>query len=53
VLSGKINALENCDHCKWGLTKLSDEVNVRFIALIKPFGRKQGRFRGGKAGQLT
>ena len=27
VLPGKINAMENCARCDWGLTTLSGEVN--------------------------
>ena len=34
VLPGKINAMENCARCEWGLTNLSSEINVRFIALL-------------------
>ena len=34
VLPGKINAMENCAHCNWGLTILPGEVNVRFIVLL-------------------
>ena len=32
VLPGMINAMENCARCDWGLTTLSGEVNLRFIA---------------------
>ena len=53
VLSGKINAMENCARCEWGLTTLSGEVNVRFIALLSLFDRTQGRVRGKKAGRMT
>ena len=49
VLPGKINAMENCARCDWGLTILSGEVNVRFIALLSLFDRTQGRVCGGKA----
>ena len=45
VLSGKINAMENCAHCNWGLTTLSGEVNVRVIVLFSLFDRTQGRVR--------
>jgi hypothetical protein len=31
VLPDKINAMENCARCDWGLTTLSGEVNVQFI----------------------
>jgi len=51
VLPGKINAMENCAHCHWGLTTLSVEVNVRFIVLLSLIDRTQGRVRGGKAGR--
>jgi hypothetical protein len=37
VLPGKINALENFAYCNWGLTTLSSEVNVRFVALLSLF----------------
>ena len=47
------NAMENCARCERNLTKLSVEVNVRFIALLSLFGRSQGRVCGGKAGPLT
>ena len=45
--------MENCAHCNWGLTTLSKEVNVRFIALFSLFDRAQGRVCGGQAGRLT
>ena len=50
VLPGKINAMKNCAHCHRGLTTLSGEVNARFIVLLSLFDCKQGRVRGGKAG---
>ena len=50
MLPGKINAMENCARCEWGLTTMSDEVNVRFIVLLSLFYRSQGRVCGGKAG---
>ena len=37
MLPGKINAMENCARCDWGLTTLSDGVNVRFIVLLSLF----------------
>ena len=43
MLPGKINAMENCARCDWGLNTLSDEVYVRFIALLSLFDRTQGR----------
>ena len=51
VLSGKINVMENCAHCNWGLTTLSGKVNVRLIVLLSRFDRTQGRVRGGKVSQ--
>ena len=48
MLPGKMNAMKNCAHCNWGLTTLSDVVNVRFIVLLSRFDRTQGRVRGGK-----
>ena len=53
ALPGKINAMENCVHCHWGLTTLSGEVNVRFIVHLSLFDRTQGRICGRKAGRLT
>ena len=53
VLPGKINAMENCARCNRGLTTLSGEINVRFIALLSLFDRTQGRVYGGKVGRLT
>jgi len=53
VPPGKINAIENCAHFNWGLTTLSGEVNVPFIALLSLFDRTQGRVCDEKAGQLT
>ena len=53
VRSGKINTMENCAHCNWGLTTRSGEVNVRFILLLSLFDRTQSRVRGAKAGRLT
>jgi hypothetical protein len=52
VLPGKINEIENCAHCHCGLTTLSGEVNVRFIALLSLFDRTQDRVRGGKVSQV-
>ena len=53
MLPGKINAIENCAHCNWGLTTLSGEVNVRVIVLFSLFDRTQGRVCGGKAGSTV
>ena len=50
VLPGKINAMENCAHCHWGLITLSSKVNARFIVLLSLFDLTQGRVPGGKAG---
>ena len=47
------NGMENCARCDWGLTTLSSEVNLRFIALLSLFDRTQGHICGGKAGRLT
>ena len=48
MLPGKINAMENCARCDWGLTTLPGEINVRFIALLSLFDRTQGHVCGGK-----
>jgi len=53
VPPGKINAMENCADCKWGLNTMLGEVNVRFIALLSLFDRAKGLVRGRKAGRLT
>ena len=53
VLPGKINAMENCAHCDWGLTIPLGEVNVPFIVLLSLFDRTQGRICGGKSGRET
>ena len=42
VLPGEIHAMENCAACYEGLATLPGEVDVRFIALLSPFGRAQG-----------
>ena len=52
VLPGKINAMENCAHCNWGLTTLTSVVNMRFIVLLSRIDRTQGRVRGGKVSQV-
>ena len=53
VLPGKINAMENCARCNWGLAIPPGEINVRLIVLLSLFDRTQGRVRGGKAARLT
>ena len=53
MFPGKINAMENCARCEWGLTALSGEVNVRFIVLLSLFDRRQGHVCGGKAGSTN
>ena len=47
VLSGEINALKNCAHSNGGPITMFDEVDVRFILLLSPFDRTQGRVGGG------
>jgi len=53
VYPGELNAMKNCARCNWGLAALSNEVAVRFIALLSLFDRTQGRVGGRKAGSLT
>ena len=43
VLPGEIIALKNCAHSNGGPTTMLDEVDVRFILLLSPFDRTQGR----------
>ena len=43
--------MENCARCNSGLTTLSGEVDVRFIALFVLCDRTQGPLWDGKAGQ--
>jgi hypothetical protein len=50
VLPGELNALKNCAHSNGGLATTLGEVDVRFIVLLSPFDRTQGRVGGGKAG---
>ena len=44
MLPGKINAMENCVRCDWGLTTLPGEVNVRFIVLLSLFDSRKAVF---------
>ena len=53
VLPGKINAMENCARCDWGLITLSGDVNVQFIVLLRTFDCTLGRVRGEKAGRQS
>ena len=46
VLSGEINAMENCAGYNEGPATLSSEVYVLFIELISFFDRTQDRVRG-------
>ena len=50
VIPGEINAMENRAGYTKGLATLSNEVDVRFIALLSPFDRAQGPVCGEKAG---
>jgi hypothetical protein len=50
---GELNAMKNCVRYNGGLTTMLDEVDVRFITLLSPFDRTQGRVGEGKAGRLT
>ena len=52
VLPGKMNTMENCARCNWGLATLPGEVAVQFIVLRSLFDRTQGRIRGGKVSQV-
>ena len=45
--------MENCAGCNEGLAILSGEVDVRFIGLLIPFDRLQGRLCGEKPGQIA
>ena len=44
VLPGEINAMKNCVLCKGRHATMSDEVNVRFIALLRPFEQTKSPF---------
>ena len=44
MFPGKINAMENCARCDWGLTTLSGEVIVRFIAILSLFDSRKAVF---------
>ena len=43
VLPGELNAMKNCVCSDGGLTTMLGEVDVRFIVLLSPFDRTQGR----------
>jgi len=45
----KLNAMKNCAQSNGGLTTMLGEVDVRFIVLLSPFDRTQGRVGGGKS----
>jgi dsRNA-specific ribonuclease len=53
VHPGELNAMQNCVFLNEKLAKFSREVNVRFIVLLSPFDRTQGRIGGRKASRLT
>jgi len=44
VLPGEFNAMKNCVLCKGKLTTMSGEINVRFIALLRPFEQTKSPF---------
>ena len=48
VLPGEINATERCVDCYEGLATRTDEVNVRFMALLDLFTSAQSRVSGEK-----
>ena len=47
------NATEKCADCDEGLTTPTDEVNVRFIALLDLFKSAQSHASGEKSGSTT
>jgi len=50
---GELNATKNCVRCNGGLATMLGEVDVRFIVLLSPFDRTQGRVGEGKVAQVT
>ena len=50
VYPDELCAMKNGAHYNWGLATLSNEVDVRFVALLSLFDRTQGRVGGRKVG---
>jgi hypothetical protein len=48
VYPDELCAMKNGAHYNWGLATLSNEVDVRFVALLSLFDRTQGRVGGQK-----